>query len=96
MASWNGTEVVGWKPEPIPEYPGWWRTDCGCCNGIQWSAGTEPIECHDCFATGVRCVHLATGTLAVYPGGALLGGRAEQSLIDEITALKEESDAPSL
>lgn len=73
MSSWNGKEIVRWPDEWIDGYPGWIWRDCGCCNGICWSGGCEPIECDLCWANGSIAVHLATGTVAVYPGQSLLG-----------------------
>ena len=72
MSAWVDGKIVRWPDEPIAEHPGWVMRDCGCCNGIEWG-GSEPRECSDCAAGGLVAVHLASGTMALYPGGPLRG-----------------------
>lgn len=76
MASWDGSEVARFEPKLAAEHPDWVGLDCGCCGGIEWSAVAEPVECRDCNARGIRWVHVPTGTVAEWPGGYLLGGKA--------------------
>lgn len=74
MSHWDSARqlIVRWPDEKIPEYPGWTRIDCGCCAGIKWG-GETPRDCTSCGGCGMICRHDATGTLAMYPGGPLLG-----------------------
>lgn len=74
MSHWDSEAqvIVRWPTEEIPGYPDWERRDCGCCAGVEWG-GEYPQECDRCFGNGSICVHLPTGTLAVWPGGPLLG-----------------------
>lgn len=73
MSHWDGQQVVRWPSEPDRDHPGWTWLDCGCCAGIQWSAGYEAVECSTCGATGLVCRHDSSGTLALYPGGPFVG-----------------------
>lgn len=75
MAYWNNEsqKIESFAANPIDGYPGWVRLDCGCCNGIQWSAGYEAIECDDCCGSGVLCRHNKSGVIALYPGGPFRG-----------------------
>ena len=82
MSGWNGTDVVRYPPRTADGYPGWVFGDCGCCNGIQWG-GEEPRECDLCWATGWRCIHIPSRSIAVYPGGPFLGGHADDYELDE-------------
>lgn len=77
MSHWDHKQgvVVRWKPHPVEGYDGWWATDCGCSGGIQWG-GDSPRECRSCMGGGVRFIHLATRTVAAWPGGPLLGAKA--------------------
>lgn len=72
MAHWDDKRsvIVYWPDRPYAGYPGWVETDCGCCVGIQWG-GDSPREC-DCNG-GVLAKHLASGALALYPGGPFRG-----------------------
>ena len=78
MSRWINGQIVGWSDIPLLGSPGWVKRDCGCCNGISWG-GSEPVECSDCRGVGAIAVHLASGTLAEYPGGPLLGRLAAQN-----------------
>lgn len=100
MAHWNsktGT-VVRWPAVRDDQYPGWLRIDCGCCNGYAWG-GTDPSECWDCSGSGWLSVHAETGTLALYPGGPLVGGRATEAQLRhhlrEVEAIAERREASS-
>lgn len=92
MASWNGYEVVRHPPEMIEGYPDWRVLDCGCCNGLAWSVGTEPIECSDCRGGGRLCVHLPTRTVALYPGGPLCGWKASDRMMNEARSALPKAD----
>lgn len=73
MAHWNSKEqrVVTFAPEPWgDDAPGWERIDCGCCAGLQWTTG---YECKQCAGSGSVAHHVASGVLALYPGGPLRG-----------------------
>ena len=88
MSGWdsaNGVEVA-WPPKRVDGFPGWAAMDCGCCGGIQWG-GDEPRECSDCWAGGWLYVHLASGTVAHYPGGPLLGAHLDAV---ELAQLREQ------
>ena len=61
--------------------PNWIKVDCDCCGGIKWG-GEEPIECKQCRGNGYYCVHIKTGTMALYPGGPLLGKYNKSELIE--------------
>lgn len=84
-------KIVTFAPERDSHYPGWWRTDCGCCGGIQWG-GESPRDCWECKGAGVRWLHKATGTVAEYPGGPLLG-RLSADEIREVFAPVTPEDA---
>lgn len=84
MSSWDGTQILRWAPVRRTDYPEWADTDCGCCNGIEWSTGYEARECRDCMGTGVRCVHLPSGTVALFPGGPLLGARLDADALERV------------
>ena len=73
MSHWDSQKqvTVRWPDEPIEGYPGWTRIDCGCCAGLEWG-GETPRECLRCNQ-GTLARHDATGTLALYPGGPLVG-----------------------
>lgn len=90
MASWNGSEVVYFKPKLVPEHPDWVGLDCGCCGGFEWSAVAEAVECRDCNARGIRWVHVPTGTVAEWPGGPLLGRAGKH----ELAAARRAQEAP--
>lgn len=72
MSYWDGKKTVRWDPEPYPEADGWWRVDCGCCNGLEWG-GEYPQECSRCHGNGYVAVHKASGAAAAYPGGPFRG-----------------------
>ena len=74
MSYWNAEkqEVVRIAPEAFPGYPTWQRIDCGCCAGIEWG-GEYPVECTTCGGSGFIAKHIATGTLALWPGGSICG-----------------------
>ena len=72
MAHFDGHAIVLLKDEPYPEYAGWVRVDCGCCDGLEWG-GYVPRTCRDCGGGGFLAKHVATGTIALYPGGPLRG-----------------------
>lgn len=74
---WNGTEMLHpvVEPEPVIGSPGWVWVTCGCCNGLEWSAGYEPIECRECGGNARYAVHLASGRGALWPGGPFNGNR---------------------
>lgn len=64
----------------ITGYPGWVWEQCGCChgtglvlNGSIAPSDISPTECDACWGNGRIAKHTATGTLALYPGGPLLG-----------------------
>lgn len=72
MSYWDGEKIVVFPDEQIDGHSGWVRKDCGCCAGVEWG-GDSPTECSHCMGTGQYCEHMKTGTLALYPGGPLLG-----------------------
>lgn len=72
MAHFDGHAIVMLADEPCSEYPGWVRVDCGCCAGLEWG-GFEPRTCRDCGGNGFLAKHVASGTMALYPGGPLRG-----------------------
>lgn len=72
MAHWNGKTIVRFSPSPYPDYPGWVMIDCGCSNGIEWG-GDYPRECKTCDGSGYIAQHIASRTLALYPGGPFCG-----------------------
>jgi hypothetical protein len=78
VSYWNGKEIVRIAPSLHPLSTGWWCIDCGCCNGIQWG-GEYPTECRDCGGGGVVFLHEASGLVAAWPGGPIVGGRWPQS-----------------
>lgn len=87
MAHWDGNRLVSsWQPEFVyvndPDDPTWIVFDCGCCNGLKWSNGTEPIEC-EC-GDGSLFVHIATGTVAAWPGGPLVGAHLTMNEADKL------------
>jgi hypothetical protein len=92
MAYWDSQtgKIVESKPTPIAGYPGWVEIDCGCCSGLQWG-GEQPMECDLCCGRGYYAKHLATGTLAEYPGGRLLG----RSRLDRPEQPNPDNPAPS-
>ena len=76
MAHWQDGQIVTLPPEPYPDYPGWQRLDCGCCQGLIWGGDYttgEPIECSRCGGGGFLALHVASGRLADYPGGPFRG-----------------------
>jgi len=74
MSYWDTTtgRVVSHLDEPWPDYPGWVRVDCVCCNGLAWG-GEYPRECSYCEGAGQYAKHVASGMLAEYPGGRAMG-----------------------
>jgi hypothetical protein len=72
MAYWDGTTIVRSAPEPYDGFPGWLRIDCGCCNGLRWSA-VEPEVCADCDGAGSLAQHIASGRISRWPGGPFIG-----------------------
>ncbi len=74
MSHWDSQEqkIVRWPTQQVPDYPGWFSVDCGCCAGISWG-GDSPNECPDCKGSGAICLHVASRRIAEYPGGPLLG-----------------------
>ncbi len=74
---WTGTEMIHPEvpPEPDPLNPAWVWVCCGCCAGLEWSAGYEPIECSSCGGSGRYAVHLPSGRGALWPGGPFNGWR---------------------
>lgn len=58
-------------------YPGWARVECHCCGGIEWSSEPPGAECRTCEGMAGFAVHLATGTVALWPGGPLRGERVK-------------------
>lgn len=72
MSYWNSQAqtVTTFAPEPYPDYAGWERVDCHCCGGLTWTFGGE---CRDCGGGGSLARHVATRTLALWPGGPLRG-----------------------
>lgn len=88
MARWNadtGT-VERWPPGRHPEHPGWLTIDCGCCNGIAWSCGETPDECSDCGGGGFLWLHIASGSVARWPGGPFTGARLTREQIERLLA----------
>jgi hypothetical protein len=74
MAYWDakaGT-IVAFDDREVEDCPGWVETDCGCCGGLQWG-GEQPVECDNCGGSGRRFKHLASGVIAMWPGGPFLG-----------------------
>lgn len=74
---WNGTTMIHPEatPRPWPFAPGWLDVNCGCCAGLEWSAGYEPIECRECGGNGHYAVHARSGRGALWPGGPFNGWR---------------------
>ena len=72
MSHWDSVagKIVRWPTRPAGK-DGWVEIDCGCCAGIEWG-GDSPRECSRCM-DGVLCVHVASGRIAEYPGGPLMG-----------------------
>jgi len=77
MSYWDSAQgkIITWQPEPVAGYPGWEWRDCGCSTGLQWG-GEFPAECSACDGNGRIAKHLASGILAVFPGGPLKGRAA--------------------
>ena len=75
MSYWNSDtqKIESFPDENLDGHSGWIKRDCGCCNGICWSAGYEAIECSDCGGGGFYCLHKASGIHALYPGGPITG-----------------------
>jgi hypothetical protein len=73
MSFWDSTtqKIIAFPTKPYGKR-GWFRVDCGCCNGLEWG-GEEPRECNNCAGTGEYAWHKKSGVLATYPGGPLLG-----------------------
>ena len=71
MAMWDGEKTIYFKTEPIEDYPGWERVDCGCCGGIQWG-GESPEECDNCEGRGFYCRHIKSGVIKSWPGGPFI------------------------
>lgn len=79
---WKMTTMAHWDAEnhtivyaddyADPAYPGWVRSDCGCCAGIRWG-GESPVECDNCAGSGFVWKHAKSGALAAWPGGPFLG-----------------------
>jgi hypothetical protein len=92
MAHWDGSRVIEWPTHRAKDYPGWLVVDCGCCAGIEWG-GDNPQECDSCWGTGLRYIHEATRTVAVYPGGPLLGAKASDYEMARVLASLAEVDA---
>ena len=88
MAHWDGSRIVRFPSTPVEGYPGWLRTDCGCCAGLKWG-GEEPRECDDCGGSGVVFVHLRSGRLALWPGGPF-AGRVDARTLDAM----QQAEAP--
>ena len=59
------------KDRPYPGYPGW--TEVYCCQGMYLSATDSIEECEFCHGERYYARHNKTGTLALYPGGKLIG-----------------------
>lgn len=74
MSYWDSLnqQIIRIPPRPYPNYPGWTELDCGCCGGLEWG-GEVPRDCRTCKGSGSLARHDATGTLAMYPSGPLLG-----------------------
>jgi len=74
MAYWDGkkNKIVYFDDSPYPGHPGWWYTDCGCCNGVEWG-GDSPRECKSCNGSGSLALHKPSGRIAHYPGGPFVG-----------------------
>jgi hypothetical protein len=68
MAYFSGQGIVFAAPQPYPDYPGWETIDCGCCAGIEWG-DPGPRECRQCGGGGYLARHIASGAVALYPGG---------------------------
>lgn len=80
MSFWDSRtqQVITYPDHPWPGYPGWIRRDCHCCAGIRWG-GESPVPCDSCHGLGSYAVHRPTGTIALYPGGPLLGAHEPPS-----------------
>jgi len=74
MAFWDLDKkiIILLPPKKSKRGPGWWKIDCGCCNGIKWG-GETPRECSACDGTGVIYKHKKSYVLAKWPGGPFLG-----------------------
>jgi len=68
MAYWNGEKIVYWEDKKSFKV-GWIEVDCGCCVGIEWSAGYIAKECRRCAGLGMVFKHKKSGVFAQYPGG---------------------------
>lgn len=60
--------IEGHPPKKVKK--GWYKLDCGCCNGLQWGTG---FECPDCGGNGLFYWHKKSKVKALYIGGPLLG-----------------------
>ena len=87
MAYWDDKlkRIIRIEPELSTNFPNWAIIDCGCSNGLHWG-GEAPRECNRCHGDGALFVHLTTGTVALYPGGSLVGSHLSKM---ELSALKQ-------
>ncbi len=69
MSSWNGEKIIEFPAKQSPVWPKWDEIDCGCCMGIEWSAGYVPKECKRCGGSGFVYKHRKSDVTAQYPGG---------------------------
>lgn len=65
----------------MTEYPDWEHVCCFCHAGTTADAYGMPKEHDLCQGQGVFWRHKATGTLAMYPGGPLLGAHDRARLL---------------
>lgn len=69
MAYFDGEKIIYYTSEKSVLWPKWDHIDCGCCNGIEWSAGYIPKECKRCGGNGSVFKHRKSGVTAQWPGG---------------------------
>lgn len=74
MAYWDYLlgQIIHRPDAPWDGYPGWLSIDCGCSAGLEWG-GDSPRECRTCGGNGIIARHVASGLLALYPGGPAVG-----------------------
>jgi hypothetical protein len=87
MAYWDSKNQTIIYIKPIKIGKGWYKLDCGCCNGLRWG-GEEPIECSECGGGGFFYLHRKSGVIAQYPGGPLMGRWNKESVEKELEVLK--------
>ena len=67
-------------------YPGWALVNCGCYVGQQWGTGED---CPYCVG-GAYSVHLATRSVAKWPGGPFIGAKEDYKTMADIWSQLDE------